>query len=161
MGESQDYPPARPFEKLFNGKPRFREEALEAVKQLKLRKHYDAEFDLRVRQILERAIRKQREQKKGLAPPGFLRLHRQAAAALDRVMAAYHPFDVPPLMVRTHWYLQTVGEGLKPASRPGRKPMPHYRVAVSDLWQIKIPRRLAVPMLRACGIMVPGPPPKG
>jgi len=39
--------------------------------------------------------------------------------------------------------------------------MPHYRVALSDFQQIKIPRRLAVPMLRGCGIMVPGPPPKG
>ena len=159
MGESQAYPPARPFEKLFNGKPRFREEALEAVKQLKLRKHYDAEFDLRVRQILERAIRKQREQKEEL-PPGFVRLHRQAAAHLDRVMALYR-FGVPPFIVQTRWYLWLAGEMQKPASRPGRKPMPHYQVALSDFQQIKIPRRLAVPMLRGCGIMVPGPPPKG
>ena len=123
MGDSQAYPPARPFERLFSPAGRFRDDALEAVKQLKRLRSYDAPYDLHVRQILERAIRKQADQqgRTSLRPvfADAARLHLKAADCVDRVLRQY--FSPPPVLREASELLRSTGEGYRRPSRPGRK----------------------------------------
>lgn len=144
------YGPVPGFAALFTS-PKYREDAEEAVKLLPARvNRWNARAIIWKAQMEDRFLRKYL--------PTAARKDQEFQQAVDLV--ARRMTD-PATGHRPPWQIEWLAAHPAPPKkrRRGGQVREHYRMALKDLMSIKVPRRLALAMLRGAGFSVSGPRP--
>ena len=148
------------FEALFKHRPRYRPDALEAVRRLP--KSVDRH---EVHRVLAAALKDQEKETKFARVlerdvPAYRRELESALRALNGVRARFDEHYTPTCLLET---IDVLRHSLAPfarGQRTGRKRMDHYQRGLQNLRSLGVNRTLATSMLRAI-IPIPGPPPAG